>query len=185
MARVPVPANRLIPPRRLFRSAGVGEQVLRAGFFLALVGWVDPALRGRILIVGLAVWAAGTDIFARRVSNRLLLAGIPAALWSVGLGGLKVALVGAGIFGGLSLLVRILSRSRLGAGDVKLGTIFGFLLGPTGACLAFAVANVLALVMVVAGALLRRRWPRDGLPFAPYLGIGAMAVAWLPRLLRR
>lgn len=161
---------------------------LLTGLLFALMAGADPALGRRLLIVSLAVLAGGTDLLVRRVPNRLVLAGIPAALLAVGLAGLKEAFMGAALFGGLSLLVRFLSGGGLGAGDVKLAVLFGFLLGPVGAIMAFAVANMLAAMWALGSALaalIKRRRLQPWLPLAPFLGGGALAVAALPLFLGR
>lgn len=192
--RYQVPVVGFLLSRRRCRSCGAAISIryplmeFFTGVLFALVAGVgvDPGLGRRLLIVSLALLAGGTDLLVRRVPNRLLLAGIPAALWAVGLVGLKEAFMGATLLGGLLLLNRVISGGGLGAGDVKLGALFGFLLGPVGAFLAFATANAIAAMAVfIGGVKMRKRWSRNGLPLVPFLGGGALVVAVLPLFLGR
>jgi leader peptidase (prepilin peptidase)/N-methyltransferase len=90
----------------------------------------------------------------------------------------------------LFLAVVVLSRGRMGWGDVKLAGLIGLLTGVPGV----AVALWLAIVAGGAAALLllglRRRGMKDAIPFAPFLAAGGVAAllggdyiaAWYTRL---
>lgn len=90
----------------------------------------------------------------------------------------------------LFLAVVVLSRGRMGWGDVKLAGLIGLLTGVPGV----AVALWLAIVAGGAAALLllglRRRGMKDAIPFAPFLAAGGVAAllggdyiaAWYARL---
>jgi leader peptidase (prepilin peptidase)/N-methyltransferase len=76
----------------------------------------------------------------------------------------------------LFLAVVVLSRGRMGWGDVKLAGLIGLLTGVPG------VAVALWLGIVAGGAAgflllgLRRRGRKDPIPFAPFLAAGAVAA---------
>ena len=72
-------------------------------------------------------------------------------------------------------------REGLGSGDPLLMAALGAWLGWQGLPMALLIAAVAGLVFVLAGGLLRRRWPRatDTLAFGPFLIAGALGVrAW-------
>jgi leader peptidase (prepilin peptidase)/N-methyltransferase len=87
--------------------------------------------------------------------------------------GIVQAAIGGGIGLGLFLLIVIISRGGMGWGDVKMAALIGIVTG----YLVF-VALFLAVVFggLIAGILLllKLRKRKEGIPFAPYLSLGAM-----------
>lgn len=81
--------------------------------------------------------------------------------------------LGTAVGGGLMLLIYLLSRGGMGAGDVKLTFVLGFWLGIKGiiVCLflAFILGGIVGVVLLATGAKTRK----DPIPFGPYLCIGA------------
>jgi leader peptidase (prepilin peptidase)/N-methyltransferase len=88
--------------------------------------------------------------------------------------GIKDAGIGFVIGLGLFLLIVLISRGGMGWGDVKMAALIGLV---TGYPLVF-VALFLAVVLggLVAGILLlfKLRKRKEGIPFAPYLSLGAI-----------
>jgi len=81
--------------------------------------------------------------------------------------------------GGVLLLVFIISRGGMGAGDVKLIAMIGFFVGLRGTAvvllLAFLFGALVGVTFMVLGKLTRK----DALPFAPYLALAAfIQVFW-------
>ncbi len=76
----------------------------------------------------------------------------------------------------LFLAVVVLSRGRMGWGDVKLAGLIGLLTGVPGVAVALWLAIVAggAAAMLLLG--LRRRGMKDAIPFAPFLAAGGVAV---------
>ncbi|MDI9460957.1 MAG: prepilin peptidase [Saccharofermentanales bacterium] len=89
-------------------------------------------------------------------------------------------LAGLGL-GGLFLLLAVISRYRLGLGDVKLFALLGFFLGwqeaGTALLYSFAVSFVLALILLISGKKSRQ----DSIAFAPCVlaGIAIFAASRL------
>ncbi len=76
----------------------------------------------------------------------------------------------------LFLAVVVLSRGRMGWGDVKLAGFLGLLTGVPGVAVALWLAIVAggAAAMLLLG--LRRRGMKDAIPFAPFLAAGGVAA---------
>src|SRR5258707_2863092 len=109
-----------------------------------------------MLAVAVAVYAAFTDVKARRIPNRLT---YPAALIGLGLQGafhgwrgLLLSAGGGLLFGGVLMLFHLVRA--MGAGDVKLAAALGCMAGLAGSPqLMFATAvagGALAVVFIVA-----------------------------------
>lgn len=88
------------------------------------------------------------------------------------------ALLGGGVGFGLFLLLALLPRGAMGAGDVKLAGVIGVMTGyPT-------VLNALVLGMLFGGLgaiilLVSRRADRKStMAYAPYLALGALVTLW-------
>ncbi len=83
------------------------------------------------------------------------------------------ALVGGGVFG----LVWALSRGRgMGFGDVKLAAALGFLFGWPDVLLILMLAVVIGAGFGLGLIFSRKKGFRDGIPFGPFLALGAMLV---------
>jgi prepilin peptidase CpaA len=114
------------------------------------------------LASAVAVTAAMTDVRDRRIPNRLtypaMVAGLVTQAAVHGWRGLLLGVAGGLIFGGLFLIFHMVRA--MGAGDVKLATALGCIIGPAGSwqvMFATAVAGgVLAIVvMVFTGRVLK------------------------------
>ncbi|MGL5206574.1 MAG: prepilin peptidase, partial [Acidaminococcaceae bacterium] len=84
------------------------------------------------------------------------------------------ALYGMGVAGGLMLLIFILSRGGMGAGDVKLSFVLGLWLGLKAAIvclmLAFVLGGFIGVFLLATGIKQRK----DPIPFGPFLCLGAV-----------
>lgn len=120
------------------------------------------ALCGELLWTGTAVLVSGWDYPPLWPGWRLALAGFLAAvpfflLWQ---------------------------RRWMGGGDVKAIAVYGFALGPLRLALVLAVASVVAGLHAVLYLVASRRcalqahWSR--IPYAAYMGFGALSVAFTP-----
>jgi len=96
----------------------------------------------------------------------LLLSSLPQA-------GIVQAAIGGGIGLGLFLLIVIVSRGGMGWGDVKMAALIGL---ATGYLVGVALFLAVILGGLVAGILLlfKVRKRREGVPFAPFLSLGAI-----------
>jgi prepilin peptidase CpaA len=109
--------------------------------------------------VAVMVVAAVTDARTSRIPNKLVLAGLVAAVVLRAAGGLDLLLGGlAGAALGLALTFPLFALGAIGAGDAKLLAVVGAFMGPRTfvvALLASAVVGgILGLVMAVRSGLL-------------------------------
>jgi leader peptidase (prepilin peptidase) / N-methyltransferase len=89
------------------------------------------------------------------------------------------ALLGMLAGGGLLLLVFIISRGGMGAGDVKLIAMIGFFVGLSGTAIVLLLAFLFGAVVGVTFMILGKLTRKDALPFAPYLALAAfIQVFW-------
>lgn len=136
---------------------------------------IAPAM----LIAACGAIAAGiADARTGYIPNRISRTTAVAAFALATVGGTAVtACLGAYVVGGGLLLLHLLSRGRgLGLGDVKLGTAIGAGCGPAAGGVALGVAFV-AGGAYAAWLLATRRAKRgDGIPFGPFLGVGALTA---------
>jgi leader peptidase (prepilin peptidase)/N-methyltransferase len=119
------------------------------------------------------------DLEHRRVLNVML---IPAAITAFLLSLLPPppdplpALLGGAVGLGLFLAVAVISRGKMGAGDVKLAGLIGLMAGYPDVLAALALGIVLggagALVLLVA----RRAGRKSYIAYAPYLALGALVT---------
>ena len=116
-----------------------------------------PALASAVAVV-----AAITDVRGRRIPNRItypaMLAGLLLQIFAYGWRGILFSLAGGLLFGGVFLLFYIVRA--MGAGDVKLATALGCVVGPIASlrvlfATALAGAAMAILVMVFTGRVLR------------------------------
>jgi leader peptidase (prepilin peptidase)/N-methyltransferase len=168
--------------RRLPRGAHVG--LLWCAVPTAVLWFVAWALAPPhwlpvpLVLAWLGVLLTVTDLRHQRLPDALTLPAYPAVgvtLWLCG-ADLWRALAGCVVFAGFHLLVRLLSPSAMGGGDVKLA-------GPLGAVLAsvswlsLPLAAVLASVVTLA---VGRWWPDGGVPHGPGLLAGTWVVTVSP-----
>ncbi len=154
-------------------GAAAGLVTAAAGLIPLAVVWV---------LVGTGVSVAFVDLVYRRIPTPLVVfaGGVTVAVAAVAgahdasLGPVVIAAAGAGLVGGVFLVVHLVTPAGLGFGDVRLAAVTGALtaLGADQLTAAAAAAGVAAVaataVMVVSG--------RPTVAFGPYL-IAAAIVA--------
>ena len=160
--------------RRAMAIAGVIATLMR--------GWLAARGTGGIetsIALAIAAVAAVTDLQCGYVFDRVLLAG-GAALAAVAIvdSCLGVDLVGGLVAGVLLLIPWVATRARgIGLGDVKLAAVLGFALGPGGALRTLWIAFVIGALVSAGCIVARRRSRARTVPFAPFLGLGALVGA--------
>ncbi len=143
------------------------------------------------ILLGIAL----IDLEHRIVPNSLVAAGLIAAAlfylpvladiwltppaWLLIGQNLPDALLGLFIGGVVMLLIFLVSRGGMGAGDIKLLAMIGFFVGLRGTAvvmlLGFFIGALVGVAFMITGRLTRK----DALPFAPFLSIAALIqVLW-------
>ena len=174
----------LATPSRIAATGAVAAAVEAA--ILWRFGWTPPL--GAYLVYGAAATAvSATDIAARRVPNRAVLAalvpgaallalasGLDATWWPLARGGIAMV-----VLAGFYLALGLAFPSGMGMGDVKWAAVTGLFLGwiswpavATGTLLAFAAAALFVTVCHVAAPGRRRAV----LAMAPFMSVGALAA---------
>jgi len=89
------------------------------------------------------------------------------------------AVLGFLVGGALLLIVFLVSRGGMGAGDVKLIAMIGYFVGLRGTALVLLLAFLFGALVGVTFMLLGRLTRKDALPFAPYLSLATfIEVFW-------
>ncbi len=164
-------------PDRVRHGVALPAPLLLAVAALQFDVW--QAIAVSLLVVGLLA-CTGTDLIRFRVPDVITYPGIVLALVAALLlpGGDFVAAVLAALTGGGAFFVlALITRGGIGLGDVKLAALIGAALGLGGAYQALVLGvmagGVVILILFVAGVVSRRQ----GVPYAPFLAIAAIAIA--------
>lgn len=146
---------------------------------LALVALVHIGL------LGIGGWLIVIDVRTHRLPNRIVLPTLASlvALTTIDAvctgqsAQLIRALLGMLILGGFYAVLRLISRSGMGGGDVKLAAVIGIVLGwhswqslAVGAASAFVLGSLYALALI----LLRRANGATRIAFGPWMIAGAL-----------
>jgi leader peptidase (prepilin peptidase)/N-methyltransferase len=133
------------------------------------------------LYVAYLLVVAVIDFEHRRVLNTML---VPAAVVALlgsfvpGAPGPISALLGGAIGFGLFLVIFIVGRGSLGAGDVKLAGVIGLMTGMPAVAAALAVGIVLGGLAAILLVASRRAGRTTLMAYGPYLALGALWVLW-------
>jgi leader peptidase (prepilin peptidase) / N-methyltransferase len=165
-------------------------EIATAGLFAAAALTFDRVSVSVMIapFLGLMVALAIIDLRHRIIPNRVVypsLLAFAAYIVVVGLagGGLDVIRAGIGMlaYGGVLLLVAIVSPKGMGMGDVKLAALIGLVLGSVGlqyvtvaGGAGVLLGGVGAIVALSAGAS-----RKNAIPFGPFLAAGALVAAFL------
>jgi leader peptidase (prepilin peptidase) / N-methyltransferase len=144
---------------------------------------VDQGLSTELAIdlpfVAVLVAVAAIDLEHRIVPNKIL---VPAAVWAIGASALlrPEVLPELAIAGGSAFLVLLLAAlaypGGMGMGDVKLAGVMGLYLGSAVAVallVAFLAGSVVGVLLMLRDGFQARK---RGLPFAPFLVLGALVA---------
>lgn len=93
------------------------------------------------------------------------------------------ALAGLALGGGVLLIIILVSRGGMGAGDMKLMLLIGFFVGLRGTAVVMMVGFTLGAVTGLLLIAARRLTRKDALPFGPFLAIATLIqIFWGPLL---
>lgn len=152
---------------------------LRVDLLILRFAWFCLAVLGSALIV--------SDLTLRRLPNLLVLAAFAIGLASAVVDSIASGAV-TGLFRGIAgaaalffiyLVLHLLSRGGMGAGDVKLAGVLGLFLGQLswlhlywGSAIAFLLGGTAALLVLATG----RGTRKSAIPFGPFMVTGAFAA---------
>ncbi|MFS0894095.1 prepilin peptidase [Microbacterium sp. 179-I 3D3 NHS] len=138
-----------------------------------------------VALLGIGGWLVVIDARTHRLPNRIVLPTLAALLVVIAIDALATgrsdalirALIGMLLLGGFYAVLRLISRSGMGGGDVKLAAVIGLVLGwhgwpslAVGAASAFVLGSLYALVLI----LLRRADGATRIAFGPWMIVGAL-----------
>jgi Flp pilus assembly protein protease CpaA len=169
------------------------KQVCVSIFFIAIYAVLyirnsefGIALINDCIIVACGGAAALTDLSTRRVPNKLVLA--MAGIWltlalmqtgisfEAGMQGLINGTLGFLLGGGMMLIVYILSRKGLGAGDVKFMAVAGLYVSYGQVLMVMFIGGVLCLLTALVLMVMKKLKLKDSLPLVPFLYVGIAVV---------
>lgn len=138
-----------------------------------LVSWLYAAFLLTVLVI---------DLEHRRVLNVMVLpAAVLALAFSFLLGKPAPlnALIGGIVGFGFFLLLAVISRGKLGAGDVKLAGVIGLMVGFPDVLVTLCVGMILAGLVAIFLLITRRATRKSYMAYAPYLSLAALAGLFL------
>ncbi len=180
------------------------ELVVALLFVVSYYAWPFGALTGMslvlfilwlaaiVILVALAVydlrWQLLPDVMVFPLIGLGLISGI---VRFSGIDGLSVIgtagqiLSGIAVISGLYWALYMYSKGRwIGFGDVKLGIFMGAVLGWQAALLALFLANLLGVIVIIPGLVLKKLTPKSRVPFGPFLITTCLiALLWGSRLI--
>jgi leader peptidase (prepilin peptidase)/N-methyltransferase len=150
---------------------------------------MDPRIALIVLVhgvlLGIGTWLIVIDVRTHRLPNRIVLPTLAALIGLAAVDALLAgesdplirSLLGMLALGGFYALLRLISRSGMGGGDVKLAAVIGLVLGwhgwealVIGAASAFVLGSLYALALM----LLRRANRSTRIAFGPWMIAGAV-----------
>ena len=121
------------------------------------------------------------DLEHRRVLNVMLIPAAAVALLASFLPGppnWKQALVGGAAGLGIFFLIALVSRGKMGAGDVKLAGVIGLMVGFPVVLTALFIGVLLGGAAAIIMLITRRAGRKSYIAYAPYLCLGALACLY-------
>jgi leader peptidase (prepilin peptidase)/N-methyltransferase len=97
--------------------------------------------------------------------------------------GVIYALIGGAAAFVLFFLIAFISRGGMGWGDVKMAGLIGLATGFPQVFMALLVAVLLGGIVAIILLILRLRGRKQGIPFGPFLAIGALAALFYGQLI--
>lgn len=133
-----------------------------------------------LLLISLLMIVIVSDIRYMIISDRVLLFFLPIFLllrYTIAQPqNLWEPLVGILIGFLLLWLIRLISRNRMGGGDVKLFAVLGSVLGLNGVLLAFFLSCFFGAFIGVAGMMIGKIKKGQPIPFGPFIALGSVVT---------
>ena len=183
------PADSAAAPQKPLHYLGIpliagAYLTLKLPAILAAGDWIT--LTRALALIGFGYVAAYTDLRARIVANKLVLAMLAAWLLIMAVyvltdiegatGLLAPSLIGCAAGGGFFLVMYLVSGKGIGGGDIKLITVIGLFLTFTKLMPMLFVSSL--LTALVAGGLLltKRATMKTAITLVPFLYVGILVV---------
>lgn len=133
-----------------------------------------------ILLVG--GWVSWVDIREFRIPDSAIALGLSASLTATFVGLLSPSSFLAGTLTATAQMlgIRLITRDRLGLGDVKLGIFLGGILGPLRWIIAAAAASMMMLLCFMPRIISRKADKQEFVPLAPALTACSLLCAYIP-----
>lgn len=165
-------------------------EAIGGGLWAATYGYTDnwPQFVGYVLFWTFLLIVVQTDLLYKRVPNRLTFPGAAFFLVLSVCTGIQTplgALLGAAVNVGVLFLLIVVSRGKMGAGDMKLYASIGAVLGPwlglTSLVLASFSGSIVGIGLRLAGLIKKREY----IAFVPHITVGVIiSVFWGHELLK-
>ena len=165
----------------------IGELITGIIFYLAFtqIGW-NPALIKFLTFFSILIVISGIDIEKGIIPNKLVMVlGGWVIVWQITFPdvypGVTIwqALAGAFIGSGFLFFVALISKGKMGGGDIKLMLPAGFFLGPSMTALAIFLAALVGSVVGIGLMVFKIKGRKDPIPFGPFLSAGIfIASLW-------
>ena len=129
-------------------------------------------------LVGILICLSVSDLRRGIIPNKIV---YPAMLITIGFtlvspeASIKMSLIGGAALAGLLGIPAVLLK-RVGLGDVKLAALIGLMTGfPQGVIALFSGITLGGLAAIIL-LLLKIKEPKEDMPYAPFLSLGAIVV---------
>ena len=147
---------------------------LLAAYSFIRFGWSKALILGFVLI-SLLIPVTVADLSYRKIPNKLLLFFTPLFI-ILKINQLVPSLIGAALAFFLLFLIIVLSKGGMGAGDLKLLTLLGFIFEPIPFLLLFFLATLYGVVGGLITMTINKTGRQTAIPFGPYISLAAMTV---------
>ncbi len=131
-----------------------------------------------VILVIILVLVINSDLKKMIIPNKILIIGAVIGIAFAVLSPSWTWIIGALIGGGLFLVIYLVMPGMLGEGDIKLATLIGLYLGWPNIVPVILVSIMAGAVICLFLVLIRKATMQSKVPFAPFLGIGAVATTF-------
>ncbi|WMJ24315.1 A24 family peptidase [Paludicola sp. MB14-C6] len=132
-----------------------------------------------IFFIAILVYASIIDIKAQTVPTHIYILLLIVGLINIG----PLSFLGA-VFTFLPLFIVAFSTNELGGGDVKLGTMCGFVLQGVYGIIGTMIGVIFALIIISLSRTIRHEKVNAPFPLVPYLSTGYITILLLKILVR-
>ncbi|MHA6482824.1 prepilin peptidase [Paenibacillus sp. strain BS8-2] len=142
--------------------------------------WIVTA--AALILIAISVY---TDLKERRIYDKITIPGMILFLGFHAItGSFLISAIGLLVLGGFTYLLAVISRGRLGGGDIKLYAMIGAAFGWELGCIIFVMTALLSALWAIPLLLIKLVRPLpaslEEVPLAPFIGAAtAIVVVWL------